>query len=87
MFGPPADVPGECNARLFLGDDYGDNTCTVRCNLPADHEGLHTENHRRHGYLVKITWEKDERHNCERHGLQTDLYCATCEIEESEGES
>src|SRR5256885_305335 len=27
------DVPGECNARLFLADDYGDNVCTLRCQL------------------------------------------------------
>lgn len=33
MFGPPEDKPGECNARLFIGDDFGDNTTTMRCGL------------------------------------------------------
>ena len=43
MFGPPSDVPGKCNARLYIGDDYGDNSSTMRCQLPPDHEGKHYE--------------------------------------------
>ena len=31
MFGPPEDVAGECNVRLEIGDDYGDNSATMRC--------------------------------------------------------
>lgn len=33
MFGPPKDVLGACNAKIFLGDDYGGNICTVICQL------------------------------------------------------
>lgn len=61
MFGPPKDVEGQCNARLYLGDDYGDNTCTHRCFLPAGHEGLHKEEFKHGGGQVVVTWEKDER--------------------------
>ena len=31
MSGPQLDKPGQCNARLFISDDHGDNTCTMRC--------------------------------------------------------
>ena len=43
MYGPPKDVPGECNARLEIGDDYGDNTATIRCSQEPGHEGRHRE--------------------------------------------
>ena len=59
MFGKPADVEGECNAHLYLADDYGDNEATVRCQLPKGHEGWHEEVGR--NGTVKITWEKDEK--------------------------
>ena len=29
MWDGPKDVEGECNARLFLGDDFGDNQTSV----------------------------------------------------------
>lgn len=60
MFGPPIDVDGECNARLEIGDDYGDNVCTMRCSLAAGHEGPHTEQFDRSGPVV-ITWVSDAR--------------------------
>ncbi len=61
MFGAPKDVIGECNARLYLGDDYGDNVCTIRCGLPVDHEGPHKEEFKRGGKPAVITWHVDER--------------------------
>jgi hypothetical protein len=61
MLGPPKDVDGECNARLFLSDDYGDNDCTIRCRLSPNHDGPHEENFKRGGEPVKITWVFDER--------------------------
>jgi hypothetical protein len=61
MFGEPKDVDGECNARLFLADNYGDNHCTIRCQLSPNHEGPHEENFKQRGKPAKITWEVDER--------------------------
>jgi hypothetical protein len=56
MFGPPEDVAGECNRRLEIGDDYGDNSCTFRCKLPQGHEGPHREEFRTGGDTVTMTW-------------------------------
>lgn len=61
MFGHPEDVEGECNARLFIGDDFGDNCCTMRCPLPPGHDGPHREEFKRRGRPVCVTWEVDER--------------------------
>lgn len=62
MFGKPEDRPGECNAWLELADDYGDNEATIRCQLPAGHEGPHQEKFKRTSSgEVFITWERDER--------------------------
>lgn len=78
MFGAPPDKPDECNARLFLGDDYGDGTCTIRCKLPPGHEGPHKEKTNR----CLITWEKDERCNCPKHGMQPEDWCHACHEED-----
>ena len=59
MFGSPEDVPGECNARLFIGDDYGDNTATMRCQLEPGHSDLHEEKYGDEGEKVIVRWEKD----------------------------
>ncbi len=61
MHGPPEDVVGECNARLFLSDDYGDNHCTIRCGLPDGHEGSHKEEFERDDKPVVITFDCDQR--------------------------
>jgi hypothetical protein len=68
MYGAPPDVDGECNARLFLGDDHGDGTCTVRCQLQPDHDGRHSEKCRTgedhgppEGHEVSVTWAGDDR--------------------------
>jgi hypothetical protein len=67
MHGEPDDTEGECNARLFIGDNYGDGTATMRCQLALDHEGLHQEQFERKGGPVTITWAADERERCD-HG-------------------
>jgi len=65
IFGRPKDVEGECNARLSIGDDHGDNSATIRCQLPPGHDGPHKEcyNAGYHGDVnnVTITWDKDTR--------------------------
>ena len=68
MFGEPRDKEGECNARLFIGDNYGDNSTTIRCQLAPNHTGLHQEQYEsQKGGLVTITWVADERKKCD-HG-------------------
>ncbi|KKL17240.1 hypothetical protein LCGC14_2487520 [marine sediment metagenome] len=59
MFGPPSDVDGECNARLHIADDYGDNEATMRCHLEPNHDGLHEEKFGSRKVIVQ--WEEDER--------------------------
>lgn len=64
LLGPPRDVEGECNAHLYLVDDYDHNYCTIRCRLKPGHVGLHCESFSRsNGGHVSITWEKNERKN------------------------
>lgn len=67
MDGEPKDVDGECNARLFIGDNFGDGTATMRCQLMSGHAGLHQEQFQRTGGPVTITWTADERRKCD-HG-------------------
>lgn len=77
----PKDQPDQCNARLFLGDDHGDNSCTFRCQLPPEHKGQHREKFKRQyssGGRVSITWAKDERVICEHHGIQPSDDCDLC---------
>jgi len=62
--GPPNDVPGECNARLFIGDDFGDNSATMRCSLVPGHDGSHEKRYGEPGARIVVTWEKDERGAC-----------------------
>jgi hypothetical protein len=62
MWGPPKDVEGECNARLEIGDDYGDGTATMRCQMKPGHRGAHQVAYRnRSAGEIVITWEKDAR--------------------------
>lgn len=59
--GPPKDKEDECNAHLYIGDDYGDNVATMRCQLPKGHDGPHKEIFNRRGSAVTVTWCVDER--------------------------
>jgi hypothetical protein len=94
------EVDGRCGAKMFLGDDYGDNSCTFRCQLPAGHEGLHEEKfeHKqeepdperpnwvppRSCGKATLTWENDERFPCPTHGVQPGTSCRTCDEERRE---
>jgi len=61
------DVPGCCNARLYIGDDHGDNEATLLCQFPAGHPGRHKAEFQRKTFLppgsqtVAIVWERCER--------------------------
>ena len=59
MMGKPTDVEGECNAHLYIADDFGDNSATMRCQLLKGHSGNHREvfNTRE----VTVEWAVDER--------------------------
>lgn len=72
MFGEPKDVEGECNARLYLADNYGDGSCTIRCKLDPGHGGDHEESFERDGHPVKIIWEQDESFVCSNCGDRAD---------------
>ena len=71
MYGPPEPVQGQCNAELHIGDDFGDNRCTMRCKLPAGHDGMHREEYQRmllrkspeekpQSAQVIVTWEGND---------------------------
>ena len=57
MFNKPKDVEGQCNAHIYIGDDYGDSSATFRCQLGKGHPDQHMENFKR----GSISWRKDER--------------------------
>lgn len=55
MFGKPKSVEGKCNARLYIGDDHGDNSATMMCQLGPGHEGKHVEVWREG--KAKVEWD------------------------------
>jgi hypothetical protein len=60
-FGEPRSVEGKCNARLHIGDNYGDNHATMLCGLEPGHPGLHQEIWATsHSGTVTITWEHED---------------------------
>lgn len=61
MFGEPEDIDGECNAHLYIGDNFGDNHATMRCQLEPGHDGPHKEEFERNRKPVIVTWYFDER--------------------------
>lgn len=83
------DVAGQCNAHLYIGDDYGDNGSTMRCQLAPGHDGEHEERFRRSGGAVVIRWEADERcyHDCRAELFDDYWYCSKCAMGEREYES
>jgi len=61
-YGEPEDVPGQCNAHLYISDDFGDNHATIRCQLPPGHEGPHQEKFNRvEAGTCSVCWEHSER--------------------------
>lgn len=59
--GTPEDVNGECNAHLYIGDDYGDSHATIRCQLPQGHTGPHQERYRHEPQRVTVEWTLDDK--------------------------
>mgnify|MGYP001612492560 CR=1 FL=1 len=57
------DHPNECNAHLYIGDDYGDNHATMRCQELPGHPLPHREKftHSRGSNEIDVTWTIDER--------------------------
>jgi hypothetical protein len=90
MFGEPSDVDGACNARLFIADNYGDNSATIRCQLAPGHDGPNREQFERQG-PVTITWTVDERERCDHgcgqwdHDHEDYAVVATAHIDGSHG--
>lgn len=82
----PKDVEGECNARLYIGDDNGDGTATMRCQLAPEHEPPHQETFERRGKPVIVTWygccrEEEKQFEAEYHAdmeAQGLRYCESC---------
>ena len=63
-YGEPEDVPGECNAHLYIADNHGDNRATMRCQLGKGHDGDHMEVFQRgddRSKPVTVRWVEDER--------------------------
>lgn len=55
-----------CQAELHIGDDYGDNHATMRCQLDEGHEGPHVERFRMLGGETgardcRVSWVGDDR--------------------------
>jgi hypothetical protein len=75
----PKDITGQCNAHLYLSDDFSDSHITIRCNLKERHKGKHQNCFGR----GTVTWEKDERYVCAKHGRQLDDWCRQCYEEDS----
>lgn len=82
--GEPDDVAGECNARAFVADNYGDNHTTFRCQLPAGHTDLmHEEVWGAEVNLKRMQWRKDERASCHACGAlvsDSGTYCGSCRM-------
>lgn len=59
QLGEPEDMCGECNAHLYIGDNFGDNHATMRCRLTAGHAGPHFERWARGsgGEFAEVTWD------------------------------
>ncbi len=86
------DIESECNARLYLADDYGDNPCTFRCRLSPGHLGEHTvifaTKNDSIPYRAMISWHEDESSKCSAckgsfptGSVEKDL-CIDCDVRE-----
>jgi len=57
--GPQKDVDGQCNDRLEIADDWGDNGATMRCQLKPGHDGPHREAYKGDcGDDVVVKWSR-----------------------------
>ena len=51
-----------CKAELHIGDDFGDNHATMKCQLEKDHGGCHIEKwNNNEGDLRLVSWHGDDR--------------------------
>jgi len=51
----------KCKAVLSIGDDYGDNSCTMHCQLDKRHAGSHFETYiNSTQQKVVVTWSKEK---------------------------
>ena len=50
----------KCSSTLVLADDYGDNSCTLHCQLEEGHAGLCTETGDLNGQRYTIVWERPD---------------------------
>lgn len=48
------DEPGKCNHTIAIGD----NECTMKCELPAGHDGQHLEEFTLYERSVRTYWDK-----------------------------
>lgn len=49
----------KCRSILSFGDDFGDNCCTMRCQLPSKHENpQHMEIGNLYGKEYLVSWQK-----------------------------
>jgi hypothetical protein len=54
----------KCEAELHIGDDFGDNEATMKCQLEEGHAGSHIEQWRSgypKGLNRAVLWEGDDR--------------------------
>lgn len=51
---------GICHAVCYIGDDFGDNSATFRCQLEKLHSDMHEEKFQRDGRQFSMRWEGDE---------------------------
>lgn len=70
--GEPKDQPEECNARLYIGDNYGDNHATMRCQRAPGHPGLHREEYSSGDQEVAVEWKNDESMICSKCNERTE---------------
>lgn len=71
--GEPDDIEGECNAHLYIADNYGDSHGTMRCGLKPGHEGMHDETYRHRDGRVTVKWDGDDR------ATDEDTECSLCD--------
>jgi hypothetical protein len=66
---------GICLSNLSIGDDWGDNSCTMKCQLEKEHSNdeLHREEYesQENGKVI-VQWEKFGESYEERRLAQTD---------------
>lgn len=76
-----------CGAILYIGDDYGDNSTTMRCQLMEGHvppcKEVYDKDRDGASQHVEVTWTADERETCEKCSVRAEhedtTFCYDCE--------